>query len=228
MASSHAYYPVALDLQGRRCLVVGGGSLATEKVEGLLLAGAVITVISPAVTPTIDYLAEGGEIALQRRPYASDDLTGIYLAYGATEDRSENARVAADARRRGVIVNAVDDIPNCDFFAVSIVRRGDLQIAISTNGRSPAFARWMREYLDTWIPTAFGGVLDALGDVRRELKAQGTTPPYERWKAAIGEEVCSRLPQGVTDGVRERVYAALTAADPTVVAGTVPSPGPGA
>ena len=216
MGSEHSYYPVALDLQGKRCLVVGGGTLATEKVEGLLLAGAVITVVSPAVTATIDYLAKGGEIALQRRSYDSSDLSGIYLAYGATEDRRENARVAADARRLGVIVNAVDDIPNCDFFAVSIVRRGDLQIAISTNGRSPAFARWMREYLDTWIPTAFGGVLDALGDVRQELKAQGTTPPYERWKAAIGEEIFSRLPRGITAGIRERVYAALTA-EPTVV-----------
>jgi precorrin-2 dehydrogenase/sirohydrochlorin ferrochelatase len=211
MTTSHSYYPVALDLQGKRTLVVGGGTLATEKVEGLLVAGAQITVVSPTVTPTIAYLAESGELTLRQRPYASDDLDGIYLAYGATEDRAENARVAADARRLGVIVNAVDDIPNCDFFAVSIVRRGDLQIAISTNGRSPAFARWVREYLDAWLPKAFGGVLDALADVRQDLRAQGTTPPYERWRAAIGEEVFSQLPRGVTQGARERVYDSVTA-----------------
>jgi precorrin-2 dehydrogenase / sirohydrochlorin ferrochelatase len=212
MGTSHNYYPVALDLQGKSCLVVGGGTLATEKVEGLLVAGAHIAVVSPVVTPTIAYLAEGGELELRQRPYAVDDLDGIYLAYGATEDRAENARVAVDARRRGVIVNAVDDIPNCDFFAVSIVRRGDLQIAISTNGRSPAFARWVREYLDAWLPKAFGGVLDALADVRQDLRAQGTTPPYERWQAAIGEEVFLQLPRGVTDGARNRVYEAVTAA----------------
>jgi precorrin-2 dehydrogenase / sirohydrochlorin ferrochelatase len=211
MTSSHSYYPIALDLHGKPCLVVGGGSLATEKVEGLLIAGAIITVVSPAVTPTIAYLAEAGEITLHQRPYRPDDLAGIYLAYGATEDRAENARVAADARQMGVIVNAVDDIPNCDFFAVSIVRRGDLQIAISTNGRSPAFARWVREYLDAWIPKAFGGVLDALADVRQDLRARGTVPPYERWQAAIGEEVFSQLPQGVTEGARERLYEAVTA-----------------
>jgi precorrin-2 dehydrogenase/sirohydrochlorin ferrochelatase len=211
MTSSHSYYPIALDLQGKRCLVVGGGSLATEKVEGLLVAGANITVVSIEVTPTIAYLAEAGEIALHQRRFGADDLAGIYLAYGATEDRAENACVAADARRVGVMVNAVDDIPNCDFFAVSIVRRGDLQIAISTNGRSPAFARWVREYLDAWIPKAFGGVLDALADVRQDLRAQGSTPPYERWQAAIGEEVFSKLPRGVTDGARERIYEAVTA-----------------
>ena len=210
MTTSHSYYPVALDLQAKRCLVVGGGALATEKVEGLLVAGAEITVVSPTITPTITYLAEGGELTLQQRPYVVDDLDGIYLAYGATEDRAENARVAADARRRGVIVNAVDDIPNCDFFAVSIVRRGDLQIAVSTNGRSPAFARWVREYLDAWIPKGFGGVLDALADVRQDLRAQGSTPPYERWQAAIGEEVFSQLPRGVTHGARERVHHTVT------------------
>ncbi len=221
MTTSHSYYPVALDLQRKSCLVVGGGTLATEKVEGLLVAGAEITVVSPTVTPTIAYLAAGGELTLQQRPYIAEDLAGIYLAYGATEDRVENARVAADARRLGVIVNAVDDIPNCDFFAVSIVRRGDLQIAISTNGRSPAFARWVREYLDAWIPKAFGGVLDALADVRQDLRAQGATPPYERWQAAIGEEVFSQLPRGVTDGARERVYAAVTAPpDPERPAGS--------
>src|SRR5579859_7512773 len=103
MTNSHSYYPVALDLQGKSCLVVGGGTLATEKVEGLLVAGADITVVSPTVTSSIAYLAEGGELTLQPRRYTSDDLDGIYLAYGATEDRAENAQLAADARRLGVI-----------------------------------------------------------------------------------------------------------------------------
>ncbi|HEX6506406.1 MAG TPA: bifunctional precorrin-2 dehydrogenase/sirohydrochlorin ferrochelatase [Chloroflexota bacterium] len=217
---THSYYPIALDLQGRRCLVVGGGDLATEKVEGLLVAGATIAVVSPEVTATIAYLAEAGEITLYRRVYDAGDLDGVYLAYGATEDRAENARVAADARQAGVLVNAVDDIPNCDFFAVSIVRRGDLQIAISTNGRSPAFARWMREYLDAWLPKQLGGLLDALAEVRGEIKARGPVPPYKRWKAAIDPEV----ERGGTEGTRERLHAALsTLANPVESAESSPT-----
>jgi precorrin-2 dehydrogenase/sirohydrochlorin ferrochelatase len=202
-------YPVALVLEGKRCLVAGGGSLAAEKVEGLLRAGAVVTVVSPEVSAAIERPAALGEITLHRRPYEPADLEGTYLAYGATEDRELNARVAADARRAGVIVNAVDDIPNCDFFAVSLVRRGALQIAISTDGRSPAFARWMREELDARLPQELGALLDVLAEVRLEIRAGGAVPAYERWKAAIGGAL-ERLRAGDREGARAYVYETLT------------------
>jgi len=216
---SHSYYPVALDLKDKRCLVVGGGTIATDKVEGLLHAGAQILVVSPSVTPKIEDLAESGAITLHLRPYQPSDLTGIYLAYGATDDRETNAEVAAQARAAGILVNAVDDIPNCDFFAVSIVRRGDLQIAISTNGLSPAFARWMREYLDAWLPKEFGDLLTVLSEVRREVKAQGPIPPYEHWQAAITDEVLMRLRHDDRAGARDQILQAVTGANDSAVTG---------
>ena len=206
---TNTYYPVALDLRARRCLVVGGGKIATEKVEGLLTAGADVTVVSPDVTARLARLGREGAISLQRREYDAIDLAGVYLAYGATDDVAVNARVATEARSAGILVNAVDDIPNCDFFAMAITRRGELQVAISTNGRSPAFARWVREYLDEALPADFGDLLALLGEVRDEIKTWGPLPPYERWQTAIDGAVRARLREGDRAGARELILASL-------------------
>jgi precorrin-2 dehydrogenase/sirohydrochlorin ferrochelatase len=171
-----------------------------------------VVVVSPSVTPRIASLAESGAIALHLRPFEPQDLAGVYLAYGATDDRAVNAEVAKLARTSGVLVNAVDDIPNCDFFAVAIVRRGDLQVAISTNGLSPAFARWMREYLEAQLPLEFADLLAVLGEVRQELKAQASIPEYEHWQRAIDEGVLARLRHGDREGARERIREVLLAA----------------
>ncbi len=203
-------YPIALDLANRHCLVVGGGPLAYEKVEGLLRAGARVVVVSPNVSPELASRADAGEIEVYLRPYRQTDLDGVYLAYGADEDRPLNATVAQHARAAGILVNAVDDIPNCDFFAVSIVRRGDLQIAISTNGLSPALARWLREYLDARLPNELGALLRVLAQVRSEVRVRGPIPPYERWRAAITGDVMGRLKHGDDEGARSRVLAVLT------------------
>jgi precorrin-2 dehydrogenase / sirohydrochlorin ferrochelatase len=206
-----SFYPIALNLQDKPCVVVGGGALAAEKVVGLLRSGAEVSVISPTIGPELRQLAETRRIrSVSWRSYHADDLDGAYLAYGASENRELNSRVAADARERGVLVNAVDDIPNCDFFAVSIVRRGDLQIAISTNGLSPAFARWMREYLDEQLPAEFGDLLAVLADVRRAVRSSGKTPPYERWRAAITDDVLELLRVGDGQAARTRILETLT------------------
>jgi precorrin-2 dehydrogenase/sirohydrochlorin ferrochelatase len=201
-----AVYPIALTLEGKRCLVVGGGKIADEKLDALLLAGAAITVVSPQIRPRIAMLAADGQITLRQRPYATGDLDGVFLVIAATDDRAANAAVASEARARGILVNAVDDIPFCDFFAVAIVRRGDLQLAISTNGRSPAFARWLRERLDADLPAEYGDLLDVLGDVRDRLKAEGPIPDYEHWRDAISEEVFADLRAGDRESAAARVY----------------------
>jgi precorrin-2 dehydrogenase/sirohydrochlorin ferrochelatase len=190
---THSYYPIALDLHGKGCLVVGGGVIADGKLDALLAAGARVTVVSPVVLPRIAAFAAENRITLHRRPYRSSDIEGAFLVIAATDDRAANAEVAKDARAAGVLVNAVDDIPNCDFFAVALVRRGDLQLAISTNGRSPAFARWMREQLDATLPHEYGDLLAVLGEVRDTLKARGPIPEYEHWQAAIDDEVAVGL-----------------------------------
>lgn len=213
---THSSYPVALDLYGKPVLVVGGGALAVEKVEGLLRVQARVRVVDPDPNEALRDAANAGEIALAARPYRPDDLAGVALAYGASDDRALNATVAADARACGVLVNAVDDIPNCDFFAVSVVRRGDLQVAISTNGRSPAMARWVREYLDAWLPSELGDLLDVLAEVRAEVRRAGTPPEYAQWRAAITDDVLLRLRHedraGARDTIRERLAEPLAVA----------------
>lgn len=208
---SQSYYPIALDLNGKPCLLVGGGVIADGKLDALLDAGARITVVSPDVLPRIETFAADGKLALHRRRYQPSDVAGASLVIAATGDRAANAAVAADARAAGVLVNAVDDIPNCDFFAVSVVRRGDLQLAISTAGRSPAFARWMREYLDASLPTEFGDLLAVLGDVRQTLKARGPIPAYEHWHAAITDEVLDALRRGDCEDAATRVFDRVAA-----------------
>lgn len=202
-------YPLALDIEGKRCLVVGGGTIAADKVDGLLAAGAQVVVVSPSVLPRVAQLVAWGTIDYHARAYRPADLDGVYLAYGATDDLAVNARVTADARSRGVLVNAVDDPPNCDFYAVAVVRRGDLQIGISTNGHSPAFARWLREDLDSRLPAEYGELLDVLSDVRHEMKERGKIPPYEYWQAAISEDVLHRLRDGDREGARARIFEAV-------------------
>lgn len=189
-------YPIALVLADKPCLVVGGGEIADGKLDALLLSGAHVTVVSPKVKPRIAALAAEGRIALRQRPYAPGDVAGMALVIAASDDNALNARVVTEARAAGILAQAVDYIPYCDFFAVAVVRRGDLQLGISTNGRSPAFARWMRERLDAEIPAEYGDLLAVLGDVRDAIKARGPIPEYERWREAITPEVFSALSVG--------------------------------
>lgn len=205
------YYPVALDLAGRQCLVVGGGTIAADKVEGLLAAGAGVTVVSPTLEPRLERLVSLGSIVHHRRGYRSSDLDGVYLTYGATDNLATNAQVAADARAMGILANAVDDPPNCDFFAVAVVRRGDLQVAISTNGQSPAFARWMREHLEASLPSEYGDLLAMLAGIRKEMKGQAAIPPYEAWKAAITDDVLLRVRDGDLAGAHQALIEGLAA-----------------
>ena len=206
---SHNYYPVALNLYRKNCLVVGGGEIAEGKLDALIAAGALVTIISSAVRPRIAELAAAEQLVLRRRAYAPADLNDIYMVIAATDDRAANAQIAAEARAEGILVNAVDDPPNCDFFAVAVVRRDDLQIAISTNGRSPAFARWMRETLDESIPAEYGDLLSVLGEVRAQVRLAGPAPPYERWQAAIRDSVLDALRRGDRAAARDKVWNAL-------------------
>src|SRR6266568_3309904 len=135
-----SFYPVFLHLQGRRGVVVGGGAVAEQKVVGLLEAGARVTVVSPDLTWKLEDLAATGAIELRRRGYHRGDLEGAFLAIAATDDRSVNADVWAEAEQRGILLNAVDDLPHCSFIAPAVHRAGDIAVAISTAGKSPALA----------------------------------------------------------------------------------------
>ncbi len=164
-------FPMFLKLTARPCVVVGAGSIAEGKIEGLLQAEAEVTVIAPEALPRVQAWAEAGEIVWHRRAYREGDLQGAFLAVAGTATAEVNRAVYAEANTAGVLCNAVDDPPFCDFYFPSIVKRGELQIAISTAGESPALAQRLRKELNAQLPRDLGEWLMELGRLRREVTA---------------------------------------------------------
>jgi siroheme synthase-like protein len=161
--------PVFVKLEGRACLVVGGGAVALQKVKSLLECGANVTVVAPDARDEIRELGDQGKIAWRRRGYVAEDIRGQQLVIAATNDPEVNHAVHGDAVAAGVLANAVDDPPFCDFYFGSVVRRGPLQIGISTAGESPAFAQRLREQLELLLDEGTGPWLERLGALRREV-----------------------------------------------------------
>lgn len=200
------HYPVFLDLQDRSCLVVGGGPVAERKVDSLLAAGAVVTVVSPTLTEHLAGLAGAGRIRHVARPYERGDLAGHRLAFVATDDGALNAAVAADGRADGVWVNAADDPAHCDFILPSVVRRGALQVAVSTGGASPALSRAIRRELERYFTADYAGLAEVAAEVRQELRARGRRVEPEAWQRALDGDL-RRL---VAEGRREEAKARLS------------------
>ena len=162
-------FPIFLKLTARPCTVIGAGKLAESKIESLLAANAKVSVIAPKANERITALAESGELTLHLREYAHGDLSGQFLVVAATDIPAVNRAVFAEAEAAGVLINAVDDPPFCDFYFPSVVRRGDLQIAISTAGHSPALAQRLRKEINELLPLDTGDWLTELGNLRREV-----------------------------------------------------------
>jgi uroporphyrin-III C-methyltransferase / precorrin-2 dehydrogenase / sirohydrochlorin ferrochelatase len=161
--------PVFLKLTGRRCLLVGAGNVALEKIGSLLQTGVKLTVVAPEARPEIQQLHAEGKLEWLRRHFESNDLGGNFLVITATNSSQVNAAVYQGCVERNIICNSVDDIPNCDFYFGSVVARGDLQIAISTAGESPAVAQRLRREIDDRLPKDLGPWLENLGQLRREV-----------------------------------------------------------
>lgn len=162
--------PIFLRLEERAVLVVGAGTVALDKIESLRNTGAVITVVAPQAIPQIRDLAAADVIAWRQRAFQPTDIAGAFLVIAATNDCSVNHTVYQEALARKVLCNAVDDPPNCDFYFGSVVTRGDLQIAISTSGESPALAQRLRREIDEQLPEDLGPWLRELGGLRREIR----------------------------------------------------------
>ncbi|MGA2851469.1 MAG: siroheme synthase CysG [Terracidiphilus sp.] len=175
--------PIFLKLDGRRCLLVGAGNVALEKVGTLLKIGLQIRVVAPDARPEIVELAREGKLEWIQRAFKPSDLEGNTLVIAATDSAEVNAAVYHAAVERGILANSVDDIPNCDFFFGSIVSRGKLQIAISTAGESPALAQRLRREIDEQLPADLGPWLENLGILRREVLA--THPRSESRKLLL-------------------------------------------
>jgi siroheme synthase-like protein len=169
--------PIWIRLERRPVLVVGAGTVALAKIESLRSTGAQITVVAPAAAPQILELVENGELTYHARVFEPADLDGVFLVIAATNNSAVNRAVYEEALRRNVLSNAVDDPPNCDFYFGSVVARGDLQIAISTAGESPALAQRLRCEIDEQLPDDLGPWLAELGALRRKIRASVPAGP---------------------------------------------------
>jgi precorrin-2 dehydrogenase len=168
-STTRALFPMFVKLAGRLCLVVGGGTIAESKIEGLLAAGAHVTVVAPRVTAGIAEQARLSSIVWSAREFETTDLDGVFLVIAATSDDSVNELVFLEADRRNILCNAVDQPPRCHFYFPAVVRRGALQIAISTAGLSPALAQRIRKELEAQFGPEYEEWLDRLGRVRARL-----------------------------------------------------------
>ncbi len=203
------YYPIFLDIAGKPVVMIGGGDVALRKVESLLDVGARVTVVSPGLHAKLEALVAAGRVEHIARDYTAGDLEGCILAFVVTDDRSVNAEVSREGHERGVWVNAVDDIPNCDFIVPSIVRRGDLVVAVSTSAGSPAMARRMREELEAFLTEDYALMLELAAEVRRELRQREVTVDPDIWNAALDADVKRLLGEGRRDEAKQRLLRSL-------------------
>ena len=172
------FYIACLKLTGRRCVVIGGGDVGLEKVEGLLACNGRVTLIAPTAVPELEELAREGSIEWERREYAgADDLEGVFIAIAATNDTDANIRIYEDAERRAMLVNVVDVPPLCNFILPAIVRTGPLAIAISTAGASPALAKRIKREIAETYGEPYARLAELLNEVRGWAK--GTLPTYQ-------------------------------------------------
>jgi precorrin-2 dehydrogenase/sirohydrochlorin ferrochelatase len=197
------YFPVFLDLRKRRCVVVGGGRVAERKARNLLAAGAEVTLVSPRLTAGLQRLKEARGIEHRRRAYKTGDLKRAFLAVAATDEQSVNEKVFREASARRIPINTVDDPAHCSFIVPALVARGDILIAISTGGRSPALAKALRKKLAREIGPEYPALVKIIGAVRRGVIRLG-------WGPKKGQRIYRRLlEEDVLELVRKKKKAAL-------------------
>lgn len=199
-------YPVNLVLSGRRCLVVGGGSVAARKVRGLLAAGATVHVVAPEVCAPIRYLG----VSFDERPYQAGDLDGAWLVVAATGRPEVNAAVRADADAAHLWLNAADDPSSCSFTLPAVARQGPVMVAVSTSGRSPALASWVKEQVAGMIGPEFATLASLLGEARAELQAAGRSTEEVDWRPAIDSDMLDAIRAGDLARARKRLEACLS------------------
>jgi siroheme synthase-like protein len=203
------YYPLYLEMNRRRCVVVGGGAVAERKVEGLLAAGADVTVISPAASQSLRTLVAAGAVRHVAREYRSGDLAGFELVFVATDDATVNSAVFRDARTEDVWVNSADDPNHCDFILPAVIRRGDLTVAISSGGNSPALARTIREELESYFTQEYEQLAGLAAEARVELKKRSLSAPFETWRRALSGDVRQLLMRGEVARARSHLLKEL-------------------
>jgi precorrin-2 dehydrogenase/sirohydrochlorin ferrochelatase len=201
------YYPLCLDISGKRCVVVGSGNVAERKVARLLACGARVEVVGKALTPILAAWKGEGRIVHREADYEDSCLSGASLVIGATDDETVNGRIAKDARTRGIPVNIVDNPARCDFILPSVVERGDLLIAVSTGGKSPTLARKLREELQETYGPEYAVLLEILGELRGKVIAAGRSSAENRecFSAVVRSEILDDIRRKEWAKVKEMI-----------------------
>ena len=206
-----SYFPIVLEMTARRCLVIGGGAVAERKIAGLLEVGAEVTVISPKVTEAISHWSKNNSIQLTARCYQNGDLSGHELVFVATDDAHVNDRVYQEGKSCGAWVNAADDPARCDFILPAVIRRGDLTVAVSTGGASPAATRAIREELEGYFSEDYARLVQAAAEVRAELKEKSLSVGAGAWNSALKGEFRRLIREGQTEQAKEFLLTTLGA-----------------
>ena len=201
------YYPVCLDVSGKKCVVVGGGDVAERKARRLLDCGARVLVVCRAAGPALGDLHRQGRLALVEADYGPEFLDGAFLAIGATDRPEVNDAVWRDSRGKGILVNIVDDPGRCDFILPSLYRQGDLLIAITTSGKSPALAKKLRKEMTRHFGPEYEEFLNVLGQIREKIIARGGPPERNKalFEAVVYSDVIDHIRAKDWDRVRETV-----------------------
>jgi precorrin-2 dehydrogenase/sirohydrochlorin ferrochelatase len=201
------YYPLLVNLSGRNCVVIGAGRVAERKARSLLECGACVKVIGPKVTPGLAAMASRGEIELEERRYCRGDLEGAFLVIAATDDQSVQAQVWQEAKERRLLINTVDVIDRSNFIMPSQVRRGDLIIAISTQGKSPALAARLREKLEAIFGSEYAELIELLGSIRDEVATRLPDPEQRKrlWYRLIDSDLLELLRSGNRNLAKKRL-----------------------
>jgi siroheme synthase-like protein len=202
-----AYYPVSLKLEGKRCVVIGGGWGTEKRVKDLLDAGALVTLISPVAPADI----REDRIRWEARDYLPGDLEGAFLVVACPRDHSRNPEIWAEAEARGIPVNAIDDAPHCTFIFPAVHRQGDLVVAVSTAGKSPALAARIRDKIASEFGPEYGEFLNLLGELRPEVirRFQGFKRRRPIWRRLIGSEALDHITAGRPEAARIALQTVL-------------------
>ncbi|HKA83455.1 MAG TPA: bifunctional precorrin-2 dehydrogenase/sirohydrochlorin ferrochelatase [Acidimicrobiales bacterium] len=215
MPVEHPVYPVNLIVDGRRCLVVGGGPVALHKVRGLVEAGARVTVVSPDLDPGIAELADGavgggGQVVAEARPYRSGEVAGYRLVVAATGDPAANQQVYDDAEAAGVWVNSADDPERCTVTLPARVRQGRLTVTVSTAGHSPAVASWLRDRLADELGPEYDQLIGLLAEERVRVQREGLSTEDVDWRSALDSGILELVRAGRLEAARERLRSCLS------------------
>jgi siroheme synthase-like protein len=200
-------FPANLVLEGRPCLVVGGGEVAARKAQVLLDCGARVRAVAPSVGEAMRDMAG---LAWEERPYCDGEAAGYRLVVAATDDPETNRRVYLDGEAAGVWVNAADDPASCSVTLPSVARRGPILLTVSTGGLSPALASWLRDQFASQLGPEHEALAEILSEERESVKREGTSTVDVDWKRAIGSDMLDLLRAGRVDEARERLRACLS------------------